>query len=406
MKKNYFMLAAATMMFAACAETDLVNEIAVEETPQAISFETFANKATRADDETPETPATPAEPTAENSTAGYSGDLSSHHESFTVWGYKNVSNDKVFNGVTVSYDDEKQVWDYVTNVVSAVYWDKAASKYEFYAAAPTKADFWTLNPNTAGDQADDYFTTADFTVQSHNAADSYVESSTQSFKQVNNAEDLMIAEKTTVNKPTNSTFSGDVPLNFIHILSRLNVTVKTSIADVTVTKIEVGNINSKGTFSEYVQGLTEASIKAGTTQRWNLVEAITDDAAGTTTPAPVISYINRTSKALTKDANAIIAIEALVMPQIAGTEKIDIDATTFTGKVEPYLYIEYKINNEVYKRAYNLADVFNGETDTTLAFNEGWQNTLNLTIGGDKISFTTSVALWEESATNENGTIK
>ena len=38
MKKNYFLLAATTMMFAACAQSDLVNEIAVEETPQAIGF--------------------------------------------------------------------------------------------------------------------------------------------------------------------------------------------------------------------------------------------------------------------------------------------------------------------------------------------------------------------------------
>lgn len=395
MKKNYFMLAAATMMFAACAETDLVNEIAVEETPQAISFETFANKATR----------------AENSTASYSGDLSSHHESFTVWGYKNVSNDKVFNDVKVSYDDEGSVWDYVTNAVSAVYWDKAASRYEFYAAAPTKANFWTLNSNTA-DQADDYFTTTEFTMTSHNAAANYPESPTQSFKEVNNAEDLMIAEKTTVNKTTNSTFSGDVSLNFIHILSRLNVTVKTSIANVTVTKIEVGNINSKGTFnengtfSEDVAKLTDAAIKAGTTQRWKLVEAITDDATSTTTPAPVISYINSTSKALTANADAIIAIEALVMPQTAGTETIDINATTFTEKGEPYLYIEYKINSEEYKRAYNLADAFKGSatTATPVAFNEGWQNTLNLTIGGDKITFTGNVALWADGATNPGGT--
>ena len=50
MKKNYFLLAATTMMLAACAQTDVVNEIAVEETPQAIGFETFANKQTRADD--------------------------------------------------------------------------------------------------------------------------------------------------------------------------------------------------------------------------------------------------------------------------------------------------------------------------------------------------------------------
>ena len=57
MKKNYFMLAATTMMLAACAQTDVVNEIAVEGTPQTIGFETFANKQTRATNE------------AENSTA-------------------------------------------------------------------------------------------------------------------------------------------------------------------------------------------------------------------------------------------------------------------------------------------------------------------------------------------------
>ena len=48
MKMNYFMLAATAALFAACAETDLVNEIAVEETPQAIGFETFADKVTLA----------------------------------------------------------------------------------------------------------------------------------------------------------------------------------------------------------------------------------------------------------------------------------------------------------------------------------------------------------------------
>ena len=154
--------------------------------------------------------------------------------------------------------------------------------------------------------------------------------------------------------------------------------------------------------------MTDAAIKAGTTQRWKLVEAITvtDDASTTTTPAPVISYINSTSKALTANADAIIAIEALVMPQTAGTETIDINTTTFTGKVEPYLYIEYKINSEEYKRAYNLAEAFKGSatTATPVAFNEGWQNTLNLTIGGDKITFTGNVALWADGATNSGDT--
>ena len=41
MKKNYFMLALASMMMAACANNDLVDEGVVKETPQAIGFETF-----------------------------------------------------------------------------------------------------------------------------------------------------------------------------------------------------------------------------------------------------------------------------------------------------------------------------------------------------------------------------
>ena len=49
MKKNYFMLAVAAMMFAACSETDLMSEMGEMEKAQEISFESFANKTTRAE---------------------------------------------------------------------------------------------------------------------------------------------------------------------------------------------------------------------------------------------------------------------------------------------------------------------------------------------------------------------
>ena len=135
MKKNYFLLAASTMMFAACAQTDMVNEVVTEEAPQAIGFETFANKQTRAAEN--------------NATSSYSWSLSDHHTSFMVWGYKNVTNAKVFDGVTVSYidtnsDSQADDWDYVSNSGFPVYWDKTATRYDFYAAAPAKASFWTL----------------------------------------------------------------------------------------------------------------------------------------------------------------------------------------------------------------------------------------------------------------------
>lgn len=140
MKKNYFMLAATAALFAACAETDLVNEIAVEETPQAISFESFANKATRAE--------------IDNVTALQSA-------GFQVWGYKYPTSANnivweneidqttqattiernfftVFDGVDVTHSNGD--WGYT----NTQYWDKT-SKYNFYAVAPkdpgTDADY-------------------------------------------------------------------------------------------------------------------------------------------------------------------------------------------------------------------------------------------------------------------------
>ena len=126
MKKNYFLLAASTMMFAACAQTDLVNEVVTEDAPQTIGFETFAQKATRAAGEQ-----------AENSTAKYANGLLNHHESFNVWaskkvttGYVTVYNPGVVEGSLDNSSNE--VW----TPTSLKYWDKTATSYEFYAAAP------------------------------------------------------------------------------------------------------------------------------------------------------------------------------------------------------------------------------------------------------------------------------
>ena len=401
MKKNYFMLAAATMMFAACAETDLVNEVNVVSEPQAIGFETFANKATR------------AEPTAENSSANYSWDLSDHHKTFMVWGYKNTATVKVFDAVTVSYDEGKTAWDYSDNSVSPVYWDKAATSYEFYAAAPATRNFWTLRTST-DDQDDDFFTTASFTIPSHNQATYQdIDAPTQVINN-NEAIDLMIAAKNTFNKSIGEVPTAPVALNFIHILSRLNVTVKAAIEGVKVTNITIGNINSQGTFNESPNNFDEAKLVDGTYSRWTLVEDKEEtretgvDNDGTpivetyTIPAPMVEYTNNTSKTLTKGEDAVIAIEALVIPQLAGNESIPLNTTVFTNYKEPYIIINYTINNEPYRQVYNLAYAFNGDTSNDVAFNEGWQNTLNLTINGEEITFTGKVATWANGNVNNN----
>ena len=75
MKKSYFLMAAAAMMFAACSQSDVLNEVQVQEEAQAIGFSTYSGKVTRAEN---------------NSNSTITSDLYSHHDDFKVWGYKNT----------------------------------------------------------------------------------------------------------------------------------------------------------------------------------------------------------------------------------------------------------------------------------------------------------------------------
>lgn len=366
MKKSYFLMAAAAAMFAACSETEVLN-VAQESAPKAIGFETFAGKATRA--------------TAENSGEDFSYDLEDHHTAFFVWGYKNTATDKVFDGVTVSHNGS--AWNYtVEGVQNGVYWDKAADSYDFYAAAPTTASFWTLNAKS-DDQADDYFTTAEFTVDAHNAA-SFATAATESFSGVTDAVDLMIANEEHVTTAIGS----DVQLDFIHILSRLNITVATSLSNtVKLVSLTVNGLASTGSFDES----KFADPSTGTCERWG------KEVAGTWTAGAVDGTVNYAAMTdQTVGATAKYVLEALVMPQAAAYEDVEITETTFGA---PYLTINYTIDGEPFKASYNLAAAF-GSTSADLAFNEGWQNTLNITIGANAIKFTGKVAEWKDNPKN------
>lgn len=117
MKKNYVMLALASMMMAACANNDLVDEgVVKEEVPQAIEFEPFANKTSRAE-------------------IVDASSLKTPNGGFHVWGYKSsdswTTKFTVFNGAEVLWNNN---WDY-SESSAPQYWDKT-SKYKFYAVAP------------------------------------------------------------------------------------------------------------------------------------------------------------------------------------------------------------------------------------------------------------------------------
>jgi hypothetical protein len=100
----------------------------------------------------------------------------------------------------------------------------------------------------------------------------------------------------------------------------------------------------------------------------------------------------------TTDANYVV--EALIIPQTAGVEAIELDGST--DETKPYIAISYSVYNstetthEEFVAYYNLATLFGKNGSQTLAFNEGWQNTLNITIEPGLISFDAKVAAWDD----------
>lgn len=373
MKKQYFLMAMAATMFAACSQTEVIDEVVDNSTPKAIGFSTYVNGQTR----------------AENSNQGYTWDLEDHHNYFKVWAYKNVADAKVFDGDVVTYtmtssDPLTYEWKYDYTR----YWDKAASWYEFYAAAPQTVN-WVLNEKIVDNYADDYFTLANYELKGDNLNKDGFSVYNNSFMDLPNDIDLMIAD---MKKVENANFYGNVHLEFIHILSRLNITVKKdgSVDDqVKLVKLDVVDLKNIGNFNEdHIIG----TLADGITSRW--------------TPADNYTTI-------TYDKNEVVgtdakyAVQALVIPQDAGFEDVKLDGKDMNANPKPYIRIEYTITPtggyaETFVAYYNLANAF-GKT-TGIAFNEGWQNTLNITIYPTAIKFDANTAPWGEE--NHNLTIE
>lgn len=362
MKKNYFMLAATTMMLAACAQTDVVTDIP-EPQQQAISFETFVDKATRV------------------STESY--DLSSHHDQYYVWGYKNTSSVLVFNEEEVNSSDNS----YGTDLK---YWDKAASAYYFYATAPSA---FTFVPN--GGQNASYFTLSDVELKGTNFTTALSATANTTLKINNGDIDYMIAY-TDVPTDGNDLFEF-VNFNFKHILSRLNVTIKNSTrANIVLNSITVSGLKTTATeFNSSLSGL----------DRWN----------------PSQTTVNYTSIGGTVPATAQYALECLLIPQTVAYEVVPL-----AGKVNysaPHICVNYNIQNgtdsnqqptyENFIAYYNLAALFGATStddnttidkdETKITFSEAHQSTLNITFSPQGIEFSTTTSDWVAENTTTNG---
>ena len=418
MKKYLFIIAATALAFASCSDLDSVKkDIEAGNEEGAINFASFTQKATR----------------AENSNAAYTWAFITHHANFKVWGYKNTEKTAVFNGDVVTAGGTSP--DYTFTYSPKRYWDKAATTYHFYAAAPATTDMWTLNGITSDDnqvQSAGYFTTSSTLTGVNIQKEAPSTSLVNTFKGLADV-DKLIAEPCVVNR---GQFSQTVQLNFIHILSKLNITIQkdaTKLANQTVKLVsfEVEHLNATGNFDEHLHAATQS----GSNDRWT-------DQSGT------VQYSAKTNWEITTDANYII--ESLVIPQDAAAEIValdgkahdaelyatvaeyntakntSIDQTAFEALSEaektkvaaisaisstskPYFKLVYTIqagsnSAEQFTVYYNLATVFNQAT--SLAFNEGWQNTLNITISPDEIDFCANVAEWSTNTANPALTVQ
>lgn len=365
-------MAAAATMLAACTQTDFVNDIPAQ-APKAIAFENgFVNKSTR----------------SENSSSNYTLKFSDHHENFKVWGYKNVSTTPVFDGkqvnVTLGTGAGSEIYQYD----GLVYWDESATNYEFYAAAPANHNWvFTAPTNDAQDNGSFATVVSLQDVNIHNDQGSHMTA-------LGDVQDLLIAA------PCQPTIGETVGLEFVHILSRLNIIVSKKSGmteEVRSYEVSVKNIQKEGSFNE----AAEAANPAGSYARWTTDGNNGEYKATNTTGALVQEGVERH------------VIQTLVIPQAVTSEEIALNGSDVDNDSEPYLYVKYGVANatdgegnatsfEIFEKYYNLAQIFGVTAGSTLPFNEGWENTLTLTIGPATIDFKASVAAWATQVQKQN----
>lgn len=349
-------------LLAACSTNDEIQ--APQQEMSSIDFATYAPTMTRA---------------AENSSATQADLLNTHHTTFKVWGNKTVGSTttEVFKDQLVSYNGSK--WTYTP----VRYWDKTA-RYNFYAVAPATygdsqtAVGWTFNDATNS------FSLTGFTLEGKSLSVSSDIEPGASFQNVADV-DLMLAHDVT----SYEQYGTPVALEFDHILSRFNIGVRTTSLNtnhtITVNEVKVFNLNMKDDFNENTTGLADNELKSGTTKRWS----------NTSEPTSGVGYSYESG---TQDfTTEKFVYRALVIPQEVAYEDLHLSGPTNKSTAAPYLMVSYTMdygNNttETFTSYYNLAAAF-GKTSASdkLPFNEGWMNTLHITLGPETIEFSGQV---------------
>ena len=421
MKKAIYLLA-ATAFLASCNQEVLIDTPDVEPTtPRAIGFETFADKATRAD--------------ANNSNA-----LNDFYTTFNVYGWKTVGSEVtcVFNNIPVEYftedkqgtvvykeADQKPTTEWATFATgwyyeNIRYWDKMASSYLFSAFTPTPAGVaFNCTPEGLIEiGTEDAPVTVDDTNLLKDAPSTDL--LFKGFKK-----DYMTAQ-------SEDKSADKVSLIFSHLQAKMNVRIKLdddmkTAQEVKVTEIKIHNLNDKGYYTNATITVTD---EAGTTT--NVPTGVTGWTTGTATADYVLSVTNdylispveveedenqENTEVVTEDEEAEevkvsyhnhYVLEQLLIPQTinkyteptptaaeGATPAVVTLPVSLTEYAVACVYVEYTIGEETFKSYTPLANIFSSAD--TYNFEGGNQYTLNITIGPKPINFTAEVTEWAEA---------
>lgn len=354
MKKSLLILATVATL-TACSNDSVRENIAAEQVE--IDFSTYTQKAVG---------------TKAENTVG----LEQYYTEFTVYGWKTVKNEetdanedqKVFNAQSVNFATDTKSWTYSPKK----FWDKVASKYNFYAAVPVGNDGFSFN------ETDRIFEIEEFVAEGKSLVVETAQKPDASISFVDVETDLMIADAIERGMTTQSA-KARVDFKFNHILSRLNVGVKCDGLEdgqtMTLNSLKIGGIVSKGSFNE--------------NDRWAL----------STEGSDVVTLVNAVEDATTNTvaitAENKFVYQGLLIPQEADYAVVSLDGSTGTNDA-PYLYVNYTIDNEKFYAYYNLAALFGVTENNSLAFQEGYQNNLYITIGASAIEFDADAYVWQD----------
>lgn len=382
MKKS-FLIAAAAIILASCANETLLNSIK-DSKQEPIGFKSYSEKPVKS--------------------TNNPSDLEYYHSTFVVYGSqqnKVTTTDiqYIFGGVataagvqkgdTCYYQDENLNpvlgdWRYD----SPRFWDKQCT-YNFIAYAPASTGnplryYYGAEKALVGADGNEFKTSTPYILRGTNLQE--VATRAEKVKGFTaNAGDLDLMISGSIPQDGNA-HDAYVSLVFRHILSKLNVTFTKAQSlqdhEVTITGVEIAGLKDKGEYSESLYENTDTTKVSGWT-------ATNSDA----NPAYKLVYNPAVGQVLENGtvsgstftpAAPYYAIESLIIPQDIADNQVTLTVNYTVGTFNP---------NHTY--TLDLYDVA-----ALRKFFDGYNYTLNFTIDLEMIRFDASAAAWADRSVN------